>query len=229
MKAMAGVGRRFGGTTTGRIALAASVGLALAAAGCLPGLGGGSRAKVPLHGKVLMIAPFRMPGATYFKSEVGAEFSQQIASVVLGDLPRATLITIDDVPPELLERKMVDGRPVQLLPSEVAAAMGARYVLIGEIKTLRGKPPGSYGILQGAMTLSARVVDLEERKIVWRTATKRKTYYYPSRLAGTEDIPAPDKSEGQVIRKVMYRAALDIATVFTGRDHLKEMEDKESR
>lgn len=185
-------------------------------AGCFPmEMGGGRRAPVRLRHKKLMVAPFAMPNAAYFESKIGAVFAGQIDRIIRGELPKAKLISLDAVPIELTELANIP--KARLSPIRVAREMGASYVMYGEIHLLRGKDPKFIGILRGTMIVSARVVDLDENKVVWRLRPDPKKYYYPPLLAGTELMPAQETDEEVVVRNVMLLAALDMAYVFTGK------------
>ncbi|MBL7224183.1 MAG: hypothetical protein ISS72_10040 [Candidatus Brocadiae bacterium] len=192
--------------------------------GCLPTFGAAGRAKVRLHGRKLLVAPFRMPNAAYFESKVGALFARQVEGMIHADLPKAKIINLDAVPIELTSLANVDR--ARLTPVMVAREMGADYVLYGEIHMLQGKKPKSFGVLQGMLIMSARVVDLNDGKVVWRLQPSSKKYHYPPLLAGTELIPAYETDEEDVIRKVMLTAALELAAVFTGRKPEPEKESK---
>ncbi len=195
----------------------------VAAVGCFPfDLSREPDAPVPLSGKKLMIAPFRMRNASYFESRIGAMFARQVEGIVQAELPNARLVNLEAMPLELTELAHMDR--AELNPIQVAQTLGADYVMYGEIHDLRGKEPKSFGYLRGTLELSARVVHLQEKRVAWRLQPERKTYHYPRLLGGLDPMPALETDEEQVIRKVMLTAAADLAYVFTGK---KPQEDEE--
>lgn len=192
------------------LAFAASGCLSFVGRSCLPENPGTESAVVRLGSGTLAVLPFATPGASYFDSKIGARFSRDVGEVVGEALPNATVLDADAV----LER--VDapkGSSFSIV--RLGEDVGADYVLYGEIHRLSGRPPRSYGVLQGTMVLTARVIDVRNRKEVWQA--ERETYRYPPLLMGKEEAPADETDEETVIRKTMQEAARGLAAVFTGR------------
>ena len=195
---------------------------ALAAWGCLPDKGGTTGAEVRLGNKTLAVLPFATLNRSYFESKLGARLSRDTAKFVRTGCPQAKVLDADGVVERVAPPKAGRFSVIKL-----GEALKADYVLIGEIDDLSGKPPGSFGVLAGKMVVSARVVDVAARKEVWTTISP-KTFRYPPRFLGKEEIPADETEEEVVIRKVMLEAAKGLAAVFTGRQRtLGERVDRE--
>jgi len=184
---------------------------ALAACGCLPGSGRPRGAELDLGKKTLAVLPFATPNRSYFESKLGARFSRDVTDAVKAGCSRATVLDADAVVERVKAPKAGQFSVVKL-----GEELKADYVLIGEIEELRGKPKSSFGVLRGTMVVSARVVDVAGRREVWSTIVP-KTFQYPPRFLGKEDVPADETDEEVVIRRVMLEAATGIAAVFTGR------------
>lgn len=193
--------------------------LVLAVAGCLSMTGGDcmpdnpgvQQPEVELGAGTLAVMPFATPGATYFESKIGARFSRNIADVVAEALPRAKVLDVDGIRERL---EPPQGSSFSIV--KLGERLKADYMLYGEIHRLAGKPPRSYGVLQGTMVVTARVIDVRNRREVW--LAERKTYRYPPLLMGKEEAPADETEIEIVIRKTMEAAAEGIAAVFTGRE-----------
>ena len=112
----------------------------------------------------------------------------------------------------------------QLIYTEALYHIGRRleadYVLVGEIHTIQSKKPKSFGVLQGRMTLSARVADVKEKKIAWRA--DRATFTYPKKVFDEEMPAAIEDDENIVLRKVMVEAARGLTEPFVGRERSLE-------
>ena len=182
--------------------------LALLSVGCIPGLFGGARATIPLGTGTLAVLPFATPTKSYFESEVGARFSREIARLVREGCRAANVIDVDRIP------TTIDGRPAdELSVTELGRALGANYMVIGEIHDLRAKDPKTRYVLKGTMVISARAFGTHEGKILW--SVSRRTVHYPPPIGG-EEIPAVESDEEEVIHKVMREAAWVVAEVFRG-------------
>jgi len=177
---------------------------------CMPDNPGVVTPTVKLGSGTLAVLPFATPGASYFESKVGARFSRDVADAVSAALPSAAVLYVDGV----LER--VDppkGSSFSIV--RMGENIGADYVLIGEIHSLSGKPPKSFGVLQGKMVVSARVVDVRNRREVW--FSERETYRYPPLFLGKDEVPADETDEEKVLRETMLEGAKGVASIFTGR------------
>lgn len=192
--------------------------LAFVLVGCLPGLGerctpadpGVVKPQVSLGRGTLAVLPFATPRSEYFASKVGARFSRDVAAVIEAALPAAKVLDVDDIL-ELIEPPKSSSFSIVRMGED----LNADYLLFGEIHDLSGKPPKSFGVLKGSMSVTARVVDVRGRRIVWRA--ERESYRYPPKLVGKEEIPADETDEEEVIKKTMKEAAKGLASVFTGR------------
>jgi len=199
---------------TGLFRLVLMAWLALLSWGC--GLfdlqsGGGTRAIVRLGRKRLVVLPFSMRDWSYFESKVGARLSRQIAEIIRARRRSADVVDVDGLP-ESVKRLRLDE---QSMVEDLGKRLDADYVLIGEIHDLRAKDPKTFGVLMGTMVVSARVTDVRQGKVVWRM--EREKVRYPRPLFGEYPLPARETDKLEVIRKVMNEAAIEIASVFTGR------------
>jgi hypothetical protein len=170
------------------------------------------------RGKVAIL-PFSMRGRSYFESAVGAHFGRDIVAALREPFPNANIDGPDEVPEDLareyadvLHAGDVMGNRLLL---QIGERLGATYVVAGEIHTIRGKDPKSFGVLKGTMVVSARIVDVPATKLAWRL--DRKTFNYPPRLLGREEIPADEADEATVLKKLMQEAAKGLVEPFTGR------------
>jgi len=191
----------------------------LTACGCLPFGLGGSRAAVPLKRSKAIILPFSMPHSSYFESQVGARFSREVAQLVRAECPSAAVQDADGVPDAIRQQGIKDLKAGDRIGDaslvQLGDDLGADYVMIGEIHDVKGKDPKSFGVLAGTMVVSARVADVRMGKVVWQM--EREKFRYPPLLGGQEEMPAQEKDEEQVVRKVMHVAAIGVSSVFTGR------------
>ncbi|MFP4056532.1 MAG: hypothetical protein ACLF0G_06665 [Candidatus Brocadiia bacterium] len=164
--------------------------------------------------------PFATRGRSYFESKLGARFSRMIAREVSAEWPRATVQDADRLPASFRQRGARALGVGEVIGDADAAgigeALGADYLVVGEIHELRGKDPKSFGVLQGTMVVSARLVDVERGRVVWQLS--RHAFHYPPPISGGELVPAREKDEAEVVRKVMLEAARGIAVPFTGRE-----------
>lgn len=204
-------GRRCG-VLKGLWAGAALAGLALgvvALCGCEELLGiEKPKGVVRLGTDCLLVLPFSTPNRKPFESQLGRTFSQAVADLVREGCPAAKVLDADQIP------ETVDGQPVAGVPvGIIGQALGAKYVVIGEIHELRVKEPGSYKVLHGRMVLSASVFNVADGSLAWHFA--RRTFHWP-RLVGGEEVPAPTEDEEEVIRSVMREGAWAVAAVFRG-------------
>ena len=177
---------------------------------CTPDRAGTASPAVTVGSGTLAVLPFATPGAHYFESRIGARFSREIVDVLAAELPGTKVLDVDS----LLER--IDppkGSSFSIV--RMGENAGADYVLYGEIHSLSGRPPKSFGVLQGKMVVTARVIDVRNRREVW--LSERETYRYPPLLMGKEPTPADEIDEEVVIKKTMKEAARGVAAVFTGR------------
>jgi TolB-like protein len=184
--------------------------LAFVGRSCAPDNPGVAGPAVDLGRGTLAVLPFATPGAPYFKSKIGARFSRDVADAVRPALPNATVVDVDGI----LERIDPPKGPAFSIV-RLGESLGADYILYGEIHELSGRPPRSYGVLQGRMTVTARVVDVRNRREVW--LSEREKYRFPPPLAGKEETFADETDEEVVIKKTMQEAAKGVAAVFTGR------------
>ncbi len=176
---------------------------------CMPDNPGVVEPTVRLGSGTLAVLPFATPGASYFESKIGARFSRDVADVLRPAVPSATVLDVDGV----LER--VDPpRSGSFSIVRLGESLGADYILYGEIHELSGRPPKSFGVLQGRMIVTARVIDVRNRREVW--LAERKKYRYPPLLLGKEEAPADETDEEVVVMKTMQEAAQGVAAVFTG-------------
>ena len=192
--------------------------LVVLASGCLPFVGrsclpenpGTATAVVRLGRGTLAVLPFGTVRRSYFESKIGARLSREVGEVVAGALPSAKVLDVDAI----LER-VEPPRGGSFSIVRLGEQLGADYLLYGEIHELSGKPPKSYGVLKGTMVLSARVVDVRQRKVVW--LCERETYRFPPLFLGKDEIPADELDEETVVKKTMKEGAKGLAAVFTGR------------
>lgn len=192
--------------------------LALVLVGCLPGAGQGcnpdsigvGKPVVELGRGTLAVLPFATPRNDYFESKIGARFSRDIAERVAGAMMNAKVLDVDAIT-DLIDPPKGGSFSIVRMGEDLKAD----YVLFGEIHDLRGKPPKSFGVLRGTMIVTARVVDVRGRRVVWRA--EHEKYTYPPKLMGKEEIPADSMEEEEVIKKTMREAAKGLAAVFTGR------------
>lgn len=182
----------------------------LACGGCgfFDYLTGTRRGGVATRGRRIAVLPFATPQRSYFESRLGARFSEDVAEVLRGALSSAGVLSARDLPRE------AGGRPLgRLTMAQLADALGADYLVIGEIHELRGKEPKSFKFLKGTMVVTARLYSAGEGRLVKQMP--RRTFHYPPLLAG-EPIPAQDKDEEVVVRKVMQEGARGVAELLTG-------------
>jgi len=168
----------------------------------------GDRGGVRTRGRRIVVIPFATPQRSYFESRLGARFSEEVGEALRAELPSSDILTARDLPTE------VGGLPLSRLSmAQLADALGADYLIIGEIHELRGKEPKSFQVFKGTMVLTARLYSAGEGRIVKEMS--KRTFHYP-RLLGGEPIPAQEKDEEVVVRKVMREGARGVAELLTG-------------
>jgi len=184
--------------------------LALLACGCEEWLGlTYSRPSMVRLGKgSVVVLPFATPGRRYFESEVGRTFSHVVAELIREGCPTARVVDCDGLP-EQIEGQSLDQVPI----ADIGNALGADYVVIGEIHELRSKDPGSYKVLKGTIVVSARVIESRTGSVIWQIM--KRTSHYPHLVAG-EMVPAETMNPEEVVLKVMREGAWPIAAVFRG-------------
>ncbi|HPD15583.1 MAG TPA: hypothetical protein PLE19_11560 [Planctomycetota bacterium] len=184
--------------------------LTLVACGCEEWLGltYGRPGIVRLGRGSVVVLPFATPGRKYFESEVGRRFSHVVADLIREGCPAARVIDCDGLP-ETIEGQSLDQIPI----ADIGNALGADYVVIGELHELRSKDPGSYRVLKGTIVVSARVFESRSGSVIWQIM--KRTSHYPHLVAG-EQVPAETTNEEEVILKVMREGAWPIAAVFRG-------------
>ena len=191
-----------------RAALALLAPLALVPSGCFYGLFEGVKSDVPIGRGTVAVMPFATPTRTYFESPLGEGFGTQVAEIIRKGCPASKVLGPLDLP------QTVRGRQLAQIPlKDLGKALGADYMLIGEILELRAKEPKTSQFLKGTMVLSARVVDVKAGKAIWQI--ERRTYHYPA-LFANEIVPADERDEETVLKKVMIEAARGVAEPFTG-------------
>jgi len=183
--------------------------LAIAPLGCDDAMfGGRPKAPIRLGTRKLVILPFATRNRKHYESDVGRLFSKVAAQLVRDGCPAGKVADATDLP------ETVEGQKLEELSlAEAGRALGADYVVIGEIQDLRAKKPGSFRVLHGMMVMSARICDVKTGAVVWQV-TQRK-FHYPH-LVGGEEVPAPTEDEQEVIQRVMIEAAWSIAAQFRG-------------
>jgi hypothetical protein len=196
----------------------------LAGCGWLFGITGRTDAEVPLKDETVLILPFSMPGRSYFQSAFGERFARYVQKALVAACPRATVLGVDDLPQSLKDEGATSIQIGQVIENEALYHIGRRlkadYVLVGEIHSIQSKKPKSFGVLQGRMTLSARIASVPEMKVAWRG--DRLTFYYPKQVFG-EDMPAElEEDENTLIRKLLAQAAVGLTEPFAGRERTLE-------
>jgi hypothetical protein len=195
-------------------------------AGCswLFGIGGKTEAEVPLKNETVLILPFSMPGRSYFQSAFGERFAGYVQKALVAACPSATVLGPDDLPQSLKDEGATSIQIGQVIETEALYHIGRRlkadYVVVGEIHTVQSKKPKSFGVLQGRMSLSARIAAVSEVKVAWRG--DRMTFTYPKQVFG-EDIPAEiEEDENTLLRKLLAQAAVGLTEPFVGRERTLE-------
>jgi hypothetical protein len=196
----------------------------LAGCGWLFGVAGRTDAEVPLRNETVLILPFSMPGRSYFQSTFGERFARYVQKALIAACPSATVMGPDDLPQSLKDEGSTSIQIGQVIEAEALYHIGRRlkadYVVVGEIHTIQSKKPKSFGVLQGRMTLSARIASVSEGKVAWRG--DRLTFTYPKQVFG-EDMPAElEEDENTLLRKLLAQAAVGLAEPFVGRERTLE-------
>jgi hypothetical protein len=207
-----------------RIAVVALLVPLLAGCSWLFGIGGNTDAEVPLKRGTLLILPYSMPARSYFESTFGERFAKDVQTAVARACPSARILGPEDLPEGLKEEGVRTIKVGEVIDPEALYHIGRRlkadYVLVGEIHTIQSKKPKSFGVLQGRMVLSARVADVKELKIAWRT--DHATFTYPKKVFDEEMPAAIEDDENIVLRKVMVEAARGLTEPFAGRERTLE-------
>jgi len=196
--------------------------------GWLFGISGKTDVDVPLRHDTLLILPFSMPGSSYFQSQTGEMLAGYVKRSVAGACPSASVLGPTDLPESLKERGAETLEPGEVIDFDSVVHVGlqlkARYAMVGEIHNIRSKKPKTFGVLQGAIVVSARVVDTQEKKVVWRV--DRREYNYPKKALGGEEMFAAEEDPNEVIRLTMLTAAQGLTEPFAGRDRTLEEDVK---
>ncbi|NQT87592.1 hypothetical protein HQ560_12555 [bacterium] len=192
----------------------------VAGCGWLFGNTGRTDVTVPIDNETLLILPFSMPARSYFQSSFGSTFALDVQKAVTSACKSANILGPDEIPQSLKDHGAQTMKPGELLDRESIVHVGlqlkARYVLVGEIHEIRGKKPKTFGVLQGMIKLSARIVDTKEQKVAWRA--DRATFMYPKNALGGEEMFADEKDLEVVLRKTMLEAAVGLTEPFIGRE-----------
>ncbi|MBM4032729.1 MAG: hypothetical protein FJ291_13200 [Planctomycetes bacterium] len=208
MQCHTGLAQRTNWLAMGAALVAAGI-LVLAPLGCEEMFGKKKpKGLVRLGTGCLVVLPFATPNKKHFESELGSTFSTMIADLVREGCPGAKVLDARTLPAQ------ANGQPIEKASLvDIGQALGANYVVIGEIHELTAKEPGAYKVLKGTMVISAWVFDCSDGSVPWRIVQRK--YHYP-RLLGGEAIPAPSDDEEEVITRVMREAAWGVAAVFRG-------------
>ncbi|MFH1022253.1 MAG: hypothetical protein V1809_02570 [Planctomycetota bacterium] len=149
--------------------------LVVAAAGCFgPQNSRRVKAEFSIPPGTLAIVPFREGEGGYFESEAGLA----VVRTVGGRLTQAGIRGLKLLDLESIRRILgntdIDGTK----PQELQKRLGADYLLLGHITTLRVKEPKDVNILRGTIVMDLRLIDLRQGTMLWRGSERLQ---YPKR------------------------------------------------
>ena len=160
-----------------------------------------------LSGSSILVVPFKEKEGFYFKSQKGRDLARLVELRVRTNLKNMLPVSSNKV----LESES----PLRLETANWAStgkALGADYILLGEISLFRTKDPGALNMLMGKSVINVELLAVrEEAKIVW---SKKINSKFPEDVGELGGVSEFHMDEETIHEGLLLRAAKDIVNNF---------------